>query len=101
MVYNFEDRFIRSGFFETTIMKKIALFSLGFFLLLSGCTTEYVTPVRAHRAYSDNNRHKHHSHKRHKRYDSDHDRYYYDDDDDRYERRGRFCPPGQAKKGNC
>ncbi len=25
------------------------------------------------------------------------DRYY----DDNYDRRGKFCPPGQAKKGNC
>jgi hypothetical protein len=83
-------------------MKKIVLFYVGFFLLLSGCTTEYVTPARTQRVYVDNDRHKS-SHKRHKRHrhDRDGDRYYYDYDDDRYERRDRFCPPGQAKKGNC
>ncbi|MBY5942108.1 hypothetical protein KUW00_14585 [Halomonas sp. DP5N14-9] len=38
----------------------------------------------------DRDRHRHDDH------DHDHDRYY-----DDHDRRGDFCPPGQAKKGRC
>jgi uncharacterized protein YcfJ len=45
---------------------------------------------------TDNDRHHHHDGRRYVEYPE-----YEHDYDDHHHHRGHFCPPGQAKKGNC